>query len=353
VTIDPKAFRGGLEATYGPDLLKRETTSALSAAAGATVGINAGYFVLDPESGAPGDPAGVGVYDGRLLSEPIAGRPALVLRQDARHTEVERLWWQGTANVGDLALRLDGIDRVPGLIRNCGGDVTDTPTARPLHDVTCTDSAEVVELTAAFGVTTPAGPGREVVIGADHRVAAVLGARGTTLAKGQTSLQATGDRVRELGGVRVGDRVRVTASLRESSGHDVRTSARDTIVNGGPQLLRNGRDEITQARDGFVHPGDPSFAYGFVVKRNPRTFAGVDAQGRTVLVTVDGRSTSDLGLSIPETADVARSLGLVDAINLDGGGSTAMAVNGVLVTHPSDPAGERPVGDAIVVTPGR
>jgi hypothetical protein len=353
VTIDPKAFRGGLEATYGPDLLKRETTSALSAAAGATVGINAGYFVLDPESGAPGDPAGVGVYDGRLLSEPIAGRPALVLRQDARHTEVERLWWQGTANVGDLALRLDGIDRVPGLIRNCGGDVTDTPTAKPLHDVTCTDSAEVVELTAAFGVTTPAGPGREVVIGADHRVAAVLGARGTTLAKGQTSLQATGDRVRELGGVRVGDRVRVTASLRDSSGHDVRTSARDTIVNGGPQLLRNGRDEITQARDGFVHPGDPSFAYGFVVKRNPRTFAGVDAQGRTVLVTVDGRSTSDLGLSIPETADVARSLGLVDAINLDGGGSTAMAVNGVLVTHPSDPAGERPVGDAIVVTPGR
>jgi exopolysaccharide biosynthesis protein len=71
-----------------------------------------------------------------------------------------------------------------------------------------------------------------------------------------------------------------------------------------------------------------------------------------VLVTVDGRTTADLGLSIPETADVARSLGLVDAMNLDGGGSTAMAVNGALVTHPSDAAGERPVGDAIVVTPG-
>jgi hypothetical protein len=353
VTIDPKVFRGGLGATYGPDLLNRETTSALSAAAGATVGVNAGYFVLDPASGAPGDPAGVGVYRGQLLSEPIAGRPALILRQDARHTEIERLWWQGTANLGHGSVRLDGIDRVPGLIRNCGGDVTDLPTAKPLHDITCTDSAEVVELTPAFGATTPTGPGREVVIGADHRVAAVLGARGTALAKGQTSLQATGDRVGELGGVRIGDRVVVTAGLRDSSGHQVRASAVDTIVNGGPQLVRNGREEITQARDGFVHPGDPSFAYGFVVKRNPRTFAGVDAQGRTVLVTVDGRSTTDLGLSIPETADVARSLGLVDAINLDGGGSTAMAVNGALVTHPSDPAGERPVGDAIVVTPGR
>ncbi len=353
VTIDPKVFRGGLGATYGPDLFNRETTSALSAAAGATVGINAGYFVLDPASGAPGDPAGVGVYSGQLLSEPIAGRPALVMRDDARHTEIERLWWQGTANLGRGSVRLDGIDRVPGLIRNCGGDLTDLPTAKPLHDITCTDSAEVVELTPAFGPKTPMGPGREIVIGADHRVTAVLDARGTTLAKGQTSLQATGDRVGELGGVRVGDRIQLTAGLRDSAGHPVRTSPADTIVNGGPQLVRNGRDEITQARDGFVHPGDPSFAYGFVVKRNPRTFAGVDAQGRTVLVTVDGRSTADLGLSIPETADVARSLGLVDAINLDGGGSTAMAVNGALVTHPSDATGERPVGDAIVVTPGR
>ena len=136
---------------------------------------------------------------------------------------------------------------------------------------------------------------------------------------------------------------RSTAGLRDGSGRPVHTAKAETIVNGGPQLVRDGRDEITQARDGFVHPGDPSFAYGFVVKRNPRTFAGVDAQGRTVLVTVDGRTTADLGLSIPETADVARSLGLVDAINLDGGGSTAMAVNGALVTHPSD-SGRRASG---------
>ena len=109
--------------------------------------------------------------------------------------------------------------------------------------------------------------------------------------------------------------------------------------------------EITQRRDGFVHPGDPSFAYGWFVKRNPRTIAGVDRQGRTVLVTVDGRSTEDLGLSVPEAADVARSLGLVDAINLDGGGSTTMVVDGSVISHPSDATGERPVGDALVISP--
>ena len=121
------------------------------------------------------------------------------------------------------------------------------------------------------------------------------------------------------------------------------------VVNGGPLLVRDGRERITQRRDGFVHPGEPSFEYGWFVKRNPRTFAGVDARGRLVLVTVDGRTSRDLGLSIPEAADVARSLGLVDAINLDGGGSTTMVVDGRVISRPSDSTGERPVGDALVI----
>jgi exopolysaccharide biosynthesis protein len=115
--------------------------------------------------------------------------------------------------------------------------------------------------------------------------------------------------------------------------------------------MRNGEEHITQRRDGFVHVDDPSFAYGWVLQRNPRTFAGIDARGRTVLVTVDGRTTDDLGLSIPEAADVARSLGLVDAVNLDGGGSTTMALRGQVISHPSDTTGERPVGDAVLVLP--
>ena len=67
VTIDPRRFHGRLDASYGPDLRDRETTSALSRAAGATVGVNGGFFVLDPASGAPGDPA-----RGRRLRRPAA-----------------------------------------------------------------------------------------------------------------------------------------------------------------------------------------------------------------------------------------------------------------------------------------
>jgi exopolysaccharide biosynthesis protein len=68
-----------------------------------------------------------------------------------------------------------------------------------------------------------------------------------------------------------------------------------------------------------------------------------------MFVTVDGRQPGELGLSIPETAAVARSLGMVKAMNLDGGGSTAMVIRGALISHPSDATGERAVGDAIVV----
>ncbi|MEZ0074872.1 exopolysaccharide biosynthesis protein [Planotetraspora sp. GP83] len=82
--------------------------------------------------------------------------------------------------------------------------------------------------------------------------------------------------------------------------------------------------------------------------------AGVDAKGRLMLVTVDGRLTGGSeGFTIAEAADFMRSLGAVQALNLDGGGSTTMVIGGQLVNNPSDATGERPVGDTIQVLPAR
>jgi exopolysaccharide biosynthesis protein len=84
----------------------------------------------------------------------------------------------------------------------------------------------------------------------------------------------------------------------------------------------------------------------------------VDARGRLVIVEVDGRQDKvSQGLSIDALAHVMRSLGCVEAINLDGGGSSAAVVNGTLVSSPSDVVAgarvERKVAEAIVVVPGR
>ncbi|MEO6412084.1 MAG: phosphodiester glycosidase family protein [Pedococcus sp.] len=348
VTVDPRRFKGSIGGSYGPTLEKRETTSWLAGYEKASVAVNAGFFVFDPAAGAEGDPAGAAVYGGRLESEPVGSRPVLVLDPQARHTEVVRPTWRAEATLpGSGREVLDGLNRVPGLIRNCGGTADDLPTPLPLHDVTCTDADELVLFTTAFGATTPTGPGAEAVLDRQDRVVRVTGQRGTPLASGQRSIQGTGDRAALVAALHPGDRVRTQTSLTDGRQPLARPGA--SVLNGGPELVRDGQVHVTQQQDGMVHPGEPSFAYGWVLQRNPRTFAGVDAQGRTLLVTVDGRQLGQLGLSIPETASVARSLGMVDAINLDGGGSTAMVVDGTLISHPSDAAGERAVGDAVVV----
>lgn len=354
LTIDPARFTGRLTGTYGPDLERRETTSDLVRLTGATAGINAGFFVMDPAAGAEGDPAGIAAYGGRVLSEDVHGRPAIKLDPRAANTTIFRPGWAGQIRVADGTRVLDGINRVPGLIRNCGG-TGDTPTNLPRHDATCADPGELVLMTREFGTSTPKGAGREVVIDARGRVVSVRAERGTALLKGQHSVQATGEAVAALASLDRGDRLPITSTMTDASGHPVGLGKGDSVINGGPLLLRGGRTHITQKQDGMNQSavGNPSFDYGWVLQRNPRTFAGTDARGRTVLVTADGRQTGHLGLSIPETAAVAKALGLREAINLDGVGSTSLVANSTLRTSPSDAAGERPVGDAIVILPRR
>ncbi|MFF0339653.1 phosphodiester glycosidase family protein [Kribbella sp. NPDC004875] len=345
LTIDPKTFRGTLDATYGSDLEQRETTSTLATLTGATAAINAGFFVLDPKAGAPGDPAGAGVYDGRLVSEPTNGRPALVL--GPRGTSVERFTWRGTVGKN---LPLDGLNRVPGLIRNCGGTADDLPTAKPMHDTTCTDPDELIAFDASYGVSTPSGPGAEVIVDRRGVVTAIRTTRGGAIPEGGRTVQATGNLVAPLlAAAKVGKPLPIRSALLDDHGRPVPLTRRTTIVNGGPELVRDGRIYATAAADGMVQ-ATPSFYYGWVHKRNPRTIAGVDDHGRTVLITADGRTVNSLGLSISEAAAVAKSFHLREAINLDGGGSTTMVADGKVLNTPSDAAGERPVGDALVIT---
>lgn len=356
LTIDPKQFRGQLTSGFGPNLQDREATSQLAAGAGALAATNGGYFVMDPKAGAPGDPAGTAVSNGKVLSEPVGDRPSLVIDGEKSESTVQRLRWNGTISaIGKTGqVRLDGINRAPGLIRNCGG-TDDTPTSLPLHDVTCTDPDEIVAFTQDFGPSTPSGPGLEVVLDEHGTIKAVNTSRGIPVpARGRT-VQAIGKDVQKLGSLaKVGARLNVDAELVNEHGRTFKAGSSTDVVNGGPVLMSNGAENITARRDGMVHQGDGnSFYYGWVHKRNPRTIAGVDAQGRTLLVTADGRQITALGLSIKESADVARSLGMVDAINLDGGGSTTMVVNGQVVNSPSDAAGQRPVGDALLVLPRR
>lgn len=346
VTVDPRRFQGEVTGTFGEDIERTETTSEL--ADGALAGVNAGFFVYGEQHGAPGDPAGAAAYNGEILSETVGDRPNLVIDHRSGRASIQRLTWEGRVSSGREGLDLDGINRVPGKIRNCGG-TDDLPTEAPKHDVTCTDADEIVVFTEEYGTTTPEGDGMEVVVDHRGRVQEVNQERGTELTDGQYSIQAIGEDTADLHEFATeARRIKLTNEYLDERGKKLRMTPHTQVLNGGPNLLTDGERNITAARDGMVHADNPGQFYGWTHQRNPRTIAGIDGRGRLLLITADGRQTDSVGLSISEAADLSERLGLVDAINLDGGGSTAMVVDGELENSPSGGA-ERAVGDAIVI----
>ncbi|HXF58042.1 MAG TPA: phosphodiester glycosidase family protein [Actinomycetota bacterium] len=133
--------------------------------------------------------------------------------------------------------------------------------------------------------------------------------------------------------LQVGDRLRVAWSFGWRGVLDV--------LGGTPLLLRDGRRA--------VEPCSASLC-----RRHPRTGVGVRADGRLLLVVVDGRRPGySVGMTLVEFAELFRWLGAVDALNLDGGGSSTMVVRGDVKNRPCcDGSGERRVVNALLVLPG-
>ena len=116
------------------------------------------------------------------------------------------------------------------------------------------------------------------------------------------------------------------------------------LVGGYPMLLRDGR---------HVFENTKAILSGFSVTQHPRTAVATLADSSLLLMAVDGRSESSGGMSLTQLTDFLVSLGAVNALNLDGGGSTVMVVGGSIVNHPSDKEGERAVANALVVLGGK
>ena len=350
--IDPSRLSGTIAATHGPVIAARTTTSELARRSGATVAVNGGFFVTSDSDGFQGVPSGLAAYRGVLQAMSVGDRAALVLGDDNR-ARIEHLVSTVTLRAGNASLDVDGINRKPGLVRDCGRPGLE-PTTEPRQDFTCTAANDAVLFTAQFGAALPTGDGVQALLDAHHRIVSV-GSRGGSVPAGGSAIQAIGEPANWLTNhLAVGTRVAVGGRIRDDrTGNVVRLARTDGIVSAAPTLVANGRTAIDAATEGVIDPADRSFNFAWGEIRQPRTIAGTDARGRIILVTVDGREPGvSEGFTLAEEADFMRELGARQAMNLDGGGSTAMAVDGQLVNHPSDSTGERADGDAVVVTPG-
>ncbi|MGW1090944.1 phosphodiester glycosidase family protein [Streptomyces sp. NPDC002596] len=330
LTIDPHKTRGHLEATYGPDLAKTEKTTDLVRSSGALAGVNASFFTFTGSQQYPGDPVGLGLYGGELLSEPTRDKAEVNFVVDANSNQVlmGKLHWSGSVQnkKTEATLSLEYINHPPVVPSACASFPDQTQ---------CTVPGDVVQFTPEFADATPSGAGMEVVLDEHHCVVRTSTTRGTVLTEGQTSLQATGRDAASLLQVAGQGCLKVTSTLINEQGEELPARKGLFGVNGRYRLTADGQIVVPAGSGSF-------FA------RNPRTIAGTTQDGKIVLATIDGRMTTSVGTTMDETAAVAQALGMHNAVNLDGGGSTAMSVEGALVNRPSG-ATERAVGDALVL----
>ena len=111
------------------------------------------------------------------------------------------------------------------------------------------------------------------------------------------------------------------------------------IISGGPYLVKDGDVFVDMTAQKLRAIGG----------RNPRTAIGYTSDHNFILVTADGREGSSIGMTLMELANFMKSLGCIGAINLDGGGSTVMYVNGSVVNKPQVKGGI-PLSNALVLT---
>lgn len=111
------------------------------------------------------------------------------------------------------------------------------------------------------------------------------------------------------------------------------------IISGGPYLVKNNEVFVDMTAQKL----------GAIGGKNPRSAIGYTADGTLVLVAVDGREGSSVGMTLMQLANFMKSVGCVQAMNLDGGGSTVMYVNGKIVNSPHVKGGI-PLSNAIVLS---
>jgi hypothetical protein len=88
----------------------------------------------------------------------------------------------------------------------------------------------------------------------------------------------------------------------------------------------------------------------FSEARHPRSGIGFNEDSTKVfLLVVDGRQEKSRGVSLNEFAEIMLKEGVYSGLNLDGGGSTTLLLDGKVLNNPSDKSGERPVGNALLI----
>ena len=116
-----------------------------------------------------------------------------------------------------------------------------------------------------------------------------------------------------------------------------------TAVGGGPVLVQEGQIRIANNEE-------LKFAGKAINDKHPRTAMGYTADGDLIVLVVEGRFPGRAeGLTLTQTAKLLKEIGCHEALNLDGGGSSCMLINGKETIRPSDKEGQRAVPGVFMI----
>jgi len=116
-----------------------------------------------------------------------------------------------------------------------------------------------------------------------------------------------------------------------------------TAIAGGPVLVQNSAVKVTNNEERM-------FMGKAIDDKHPRTAMGYTADGKLIILVVQGRMPGIAeGASLTQLGKLLLDLGCVEALNLDGGGSSCMLVNGKETIKPSDKEGQRAVPGVFII----
>ena len=286
----------------GESVLQRERISHLASRKRAVLAVNGGFFAYD------GAAVGTVLVNGKWRRLPWNGRTTIGFDNNGRATI-------GSMRVDARAIFGNG-------------------TSVPIRDLNgWPDGGRVTALTRDFGTFYKLSPGEMALVVENGKVVSKPGGGGANIPSNGFVLVASGGARPPLERVARGTSARLSIA-------PIGWPSITTALGGGPRLVKDGQIYVTSE----------GFRSDVLSGTGPRTAFGIDKQGRYIILVADGRQGYySTGLTLHELAATMQKLGAVDALNFDGGGSTALAVKGKIVNRPSDGI-ERRVANALLVT---
>jgi exopolysaccharide biosynthesis protein len=281
--------------------------------------INGDFFRRSPDPFA-GDPFGLQVIRGEMVSFPDRTRSSLLITADGKPLIAQTSVSAWAISSGGVKQQINGLNQPRGI-------------------------QELVLYTPRFGATTGSNSfGYEVYLSTGDavvppngeikaQVTAVQPTGNSFIPRQGMILSGHGEAAEFLKKLNVGEEIKLVFELNPAI-RDIQEA-----IGGGPRIIRDGRVAIDTREEGFAG----SLASG----RNPRSAVGLSPES-ILFVTVDGRSSRSAGMTLPELANFLLSLGCVEGLNLDGGGSTEMMIRGHVANRPSD-GQERSLANALVL----